>query len=232
MVWAIMVLLVSPFDPHRRIRDWIMRSPWSGLPLWLGGVSLELRGGENWPRGTGFLVLFNHTSWMDILAICAGLPEVPRFGAKIELFRIPFFGAAMRSCGVLPIERNQRTKVLNTYKEAESRAQAGESFALAPEGTRQVGHELGTFKRGPFIFAVGAQMPVLPVVIAGAQEVMAKGAWGINVGRWRRKIILEILPPISTAGKTEEDIPGLQEQTRSAMAAVYARLNRDLGLNP
>jgi len=229
MVLAIVVWTVSFIDPGRSRRDWIMARAWAGFILWLAGVEVEFRGRENWPEGKGYLILFSHTSWMDILAMSNGLPKVPRFGAKIELFRLPFFGAAMRRCGMLPIERNQRAKVLQTYKEAESRARAGESFALAPEGTRQVGHELGRFKRGPFIFAVGAQIPLLPLVIAGAQEVMPKGSWGINSTRWRSKIIMYALAPIETAGFQESDIGMLQSKAYEAMAPVYSSLNRELG---
>ncbi len=190
---------------------------------------MQIRGEENWPKGTGFLILFNHTSWVDILVMASGLPGVPRFGAKIELFKIPFFGRAMRTVGMLPIERNNRTKVLHVYKDAQTRAADGEFFALAPEGTRQADRVLGRFKQGPFLFAVGAQMPIVPIVIAGAREVMPKGSWILNPWSWRRTVLIEILPSCPTAGRTEVDIPAMQQTVRQAMEPVYEKLKAELG---
>lgn len=226
---AIVVLSLSSRKGWKRYTDWGISTLWARPILCLGGIKVDVRGGENWPRGKGFLILFNHTSWVDIIVLAATLPGVPRFGAKIELYKIPFFGRAMRNVGMLPIERNNRTKVLQVYREAEARVANGEFFALAPEGTRQAGRELGRFKQGPFLFAVGAQMPLLPVVIAGAREAMPKTSWLLNPGRWRRRVLVEILPSVSTQGLEEPDIPELLAKVRQNMDLAYTRLKGELG---
>jgi 1-acyl-sn-glycerol-3-phosphate acyltransferase len=202
---------------------------WGRVILKLVGVRLDVRGHENLPQnGRGYLYLFNHTSYMDIIAMISGLPKPPKFGAKIELFKIPFFGSAMRALGHLPIARDQRHEVLKLYKETESRVDRGEVFALAPEGTRQSGGVLGRFKKGPFIFAVGAKMPIIPLVIVGAEQVQPKGSFLMNVGKWKRTIVLQILPPIDAAPFANEKIEVLQEATKVAMAKEYARLQEEL----
>ncbi len=68
----------------------------------------------------------------------------------------------MELCGVLPIDRGNRNKVMKVYENAIARVNRGEAFALAPEGTRQKQVELGRFKRGPFEFAINAQMDIVP----------------------------------------------------------------------
>lgn len=229
IISAIVVLVLSTRKSWKAYTDWAISTLWAKPILFLTGTEVELRGAENWPRGRGFLILFNHTSWVDIIVLAAELPGVPRFGAKIELYSIPFFGRAMRNVGMLPIERNNRTKVLQVYREAEARAANGEFFALAPEGTRQADRTLGRFKQGPFLFAVGAQMPLLPVVIAGAREVMPKASWLLNPWSWRRKVLVEILPAIYTEGFNESHVPALQGQVKQMMEPVYERLKAELG---
>lgn len=210
----------------------LVRWFWGKVILFLVGVKLEVRGKENLPPdGQGYLYLFNHTSYMDIIAMVTGLPVIPKFGAKIELYSIPFFGPALRALGNLPIARDNRDEVLRLYKETEKRAQKGECFALAPEGTRQTGGELGRFKKGPFIFALGAGIPVVPLVIVGAEQVQPKGSFLMNVGnRWSRKIVLQIQKPVNAKNYTDATISQFQTATREQMAVDYDRIQKELGI--
>src|SRR5690606_17085370 len=105
-----------------------------------------------------------------------------RFGAKIELFKIPFFGRAMRAVGTLPIARENRAGVFKIYKEAERQFSRDVIFVLAPEGTRQKEPRIGRFKKGPFIFAINARVPIIPAVLRGAHEVLPKKSLLVNVG--------------------------------------------------
>ena len=229
MLCAITMLLGTQFIADRRFADFVIGTLWARPVLWQANIQVEMRGFANWPSEQGCLVLFNHTSWMDIIVLSACLPRTPRFGAKIELFYIPFFGRAMRRAGMLPIERQRRNKVLQVYKDAEARAK-GECFALAPEGTRQEGLQLGRFKQGPFLFSIGAQIPVVPVVIAGAQEVMPRSTWLINPATWKSRVIGQILPAVSSQGMDESKIADMQESVRAMMVPAYERMNQELGL--
>lgn len=220
---SVVVILTAALIRTRRAIDFACVTMWAGPMLWISGVKLEIRGTENL-KGShkGFLILFSHSSNFDI-PVLFRLPHSFRFAAKIELFKIPFFGKAMAMCGVLPIDRADRGKVLKIYEDAIARVERGECFALAPEGTRQPEPKIGPFKRGPFIFATNARADLLPVVIAGAFEVMPKGSIWINLGRWRRKIIMEILPRVSTDGQDPDHLQPLVDQVRADMERVFNR---------
>lgn len=224
------MIIGAQFISNPKFADFVIGTLWAKPVLWLGNIHVEMRGYANWPSEKGCLVLFNHTSWIDIIVMAACLPRVPRFGAKIELFYIPFFGRAMRKAGMLPIERNRRTKVLQVYKEAESRASFGECFALAPEGTRQSELQLGRFKQGPFLFAIGAQIPIVPFVISGAREVMPRSRWLIGPPVWHSRVIAQILPSVPSSGLDESKLVDLQERVRAVMVPAYERMNQELGL--
>jgi 1-acyl-sn-glycerol-3-phosphate acyltransferase len=138
----------------------------------------------------------------------------------------------MKRVGMLPIARHQREKVLKIYQEAEGRVAKGECFALAPEGTRQSKRELGRFKTGPFIFAVNAQVPIVPLVLAGALDIQPKGHFLFNTRAWKSRVIMDVGEPIPTKGLGMDQLPQLQEEVRGRMEATYKRLNQELGLGP
>lgn len=193
---------------------------WGRWSCFFFGIKVECRGLENIPK-EGCLFLFNHASLYDIPIMYGWLKKDFRFGAKAELFKVPFFGGALRATGMLPIHRAKRGEVLKLYQESVERIDRGESFALAPEGTRQLQAAIGEFKRGPFIFAVQAQAPLVPVVLSGTLEIIDKDGWLINRGRWNRKVCLEVLPPVSTKGCDQEQITQLQEVVREAMIKAH-----------
>lgn len=194
---------------------------WARPILFFYNVQVTVRGEENKPAG-GCLYLFNHSSHFDILVLASTLTQPVRFGAKIELFKIPLFGRAMLALGALPIERSERNKVLQLYEESIHRVHAGESFMLAAEGTRQPQPGVGAkFKGGPFIFAINGQFPIVPVVIRGAAECLPKGDLLACITHFRHEVTIQILPPISTLGVKEDGRSQLQEQAQKIMTTAY-----------
>ena len=175
----------------------------------------------------GGIYLFNHQSHLDILAMTAHLPPTFRFGAKIELFKIPFFGPAMRSFGVLPIPRNNRAEAFKVYEQACERLRAGALFALAPEGTRQLQPEIGPFKKGPFIFAIQCQAPLIPVILKGLHEALPKNEILPNTRRWVHTVDLKVLEPVSTEEESLESLEPLVGKTRELFIAEYGALGEN-----
>jgi 1-acyl-sn-glycerol-3-phosphate acyltransferase len=201
---------------HNKKTDDFFLSLWGRLNCAMFGIKVIIKGRENIPDD-GCLFLFNHSSFFDVFAICTALPEV-RFGAKAELFKIPVFSHTMRMMGTLPIARKSRDEVYKVYEEAKVRFDNHEKFALSPEGGRFFGPHLYPFKAGPFIFAMSAAVPVVPVVILGAFECLPKGHILANKDRKNRVIEVHILKPIPTVG--------YEVNTRQKLQAlVYAQMD-------
>lgn len=216
--WCALAVIVALLPHPHSWETWIMGT-WGRVALKIWGVKLQVKGLENIPKNS-CLFIFNHTSFFDIFAMEAAYRYF-RFGAKIELFQIPLFGAAMRRFGILPIARAKRERVFKVYEEAQSRAQQGEKFALAPEGKRNDEEVLLPFKSGPFIFAINARIPMVPVVIKGAHAVMTKKQILPNWDRWSRVITVEYLPAISTDGFTMENRTELQNKAFEIMKPYF-----------
>jgi len=138
-----------------------------------------------------------------------------KFVAKAELFRIPFFGMAMRRAGMVPIERANRRSAFASYESAVTRIRQGASVGVYPEGSRGHAYALRPFKKGPFVFAIRAQVPVVPVYIHGVLEVQRKGQLAVRPGT----LHVHYLPPIEPTGLGYEDREALATRAYEAMAA-------------
>ncbi len=203
----------------KKVDDSIIQC-WGKVCCLMSGVWVEVKGLENIPV-EGCLFLFNHSSFFDVFAI-AGYVRGVRFGAKSELFSIPIFGHAMKALGTLPIVRQRKEEVFKIYEEAKTRFQNNEKFALAPEGGRFYGPKLSNFKAGPFMFAMSAEAPLVPLVILGAHEVLPKGHIFFNTQHWIQKIEIQILPSISTKGYTLHSRHELQKKVYDVMNPIWA----------
>lgn len=210
----------------RQFDDFIMLL-WGKTCCWMSGVKVEVEGNENIPSA-GCLFLFNHSSFFDIFAMSGYIKGV-RYGAKAELFKIPVFAQVMKVMGTLPIYRGDREKVIRIYHRAQKRFEHGEKFALSPEGGRFYDKEkLSPFKAGPFIFAMSAGVPVVPVLILGAYEALPKGSFLFNTFLFQHKIIIKILKPIPTADYTEEQRKDLQKIVYEQMNEIWVEYNKNL----
>lgn len=224
-----MAIFVLSIYPRQSWRDFIYRT-WGKGCVGLFGVEVELRGAPHFPApgSPGAICLFNHTSNFDIPVVNSVLRGSVRWGAKIELFKIPIFGSILRAMGVLPIARNHREEVLKVYSETIPRVKGGECFLLAPEGTRKDGSQIFPFKSGPFIFAIEAQCPLLPVVIYGAWKVQSRGQLFPTWGQWRNRVIVQVLPPISTLGLSLADRMSIQDRAFQQMTEAFDHLKDEV----
>jgi len=206
---------------RRKFDNWIITT-WGSVACGFFNVDVQVIGLEKLIPKQGAILIFNHSSFIDILAMHGFINNI-RFGAKIELFKIPIFAQAMKRFGTLPIARNNREEVFKVYEEARIRFARGEKFALSPEGGRFYGEQLSRFKSGPFVFAINSQVPLIPVVINGAYECWPKDSVLPNATRISRKITIHILDPVSTIGITVSDRSSLQDLCYEKMNAVYQK---------
>lgn len=197
---------------------------WSRLLLRAAGTPVEVRGLEHVPPPPVVFVA-NHASLFDILALVATLPGTVRFVAKKELLRVPLFGPAMKAAGHIAIDRQNRQAAFEAYEVAAQIITGGVSAVVFPEGTRSRTGQLQDFKKGPFVLAIAAQVPIVPMWIANTFDIMPKGSRKLH----RHPIPLCYGPPIATAGLGYDDRMALLERTRAAMLALKSRVDAELG---
>ena len=218
--YSIVVIILLAIHFPRPCIEWIIIS-WARVILFLSGIQIQIRGEENRPKNKGFIYLFTHSNYLDIPVLVSSSKKFFSFGAKSSLFKIPFFGYAMTLLKILPITRENRQKAIQVYSQAEKRLTNGEVFALSPEGGRRKGHEIGEFKSGPFIFAINAKVPVVPIVLCGVDRCLKRGSIFINTESFTRKVGVHILPATETADLTIEDTAFLKEKVRRKMIGEF-----------
>jgi 1-acyl-sn-glycerol-3-phosphate acyltransferase len=201
-----------------RIRDakWIYEDIprlWCKAVLRAAGVSMRIHGAENVPRNEARIYAANHVSWFDVFALAAYLPRY-RFIAKKELFRIPIFGQAIRASAGIEIDRQNRKAAFQAYEAAARDVKEGLSVVVYPEGTRGHSYELRPFKKGPFVLAIAAHVPIVPTIIHGTIEIQPKGSARIRPG----VIDIYFLDPIPTKGLTYDDRDTLMQTVWHRMA--------------
>jgi len=189
---------------------------WGRAALLLAGVRLEVEGLEHLPRQGPVILMANHQSSFDIFALQWALPIQFRFLAKTELFRIPVVGMAMRRIGHIPVDRGDSRKAMHSLREAGRRIASGTSAVIFPEGTRSSDGFLLPFKKGGFLLALQARVPLVPVAIDGSYRIMPKGTRCICGGRIR----MRLFAPIETVGMDRRRSEELMEQVRSRIASA------------
>jgi len=177
----------------------------SELALAAAGVSLEVEGQEHlWsPRPAVFV--FNHQSQLDVVILAALLRRDFTGVAKRELAADPVFAAMGWLADVAYVDRTDGHAAREALAPALESLAAGTSLVIAPEGTRTPTPRLLPFKKGAFHLALQAKVPMVPVVIRNAGEVMPAGSPFLTPGT----VQVRVLAPVATDDWTAA---GLDEQ--------------------
>ena len=205
---------------HKRgsIHDFFARL-WASSLCKAAGVKIRLHNADILKSPDAHVYVGNHVSWFDVFAMASVVPSFT-FIAKAELERIFFFGRAARAGGIVFIERTNRKAAFDAYKAAGTQIEGGRSVVIFPEGTRGYDYSLRPFKKGPFVFAISAGVPIVPVIIHGAREVHPKGRIWIRGGF----VDIHFLEPIDTTGYGYEERAALMEKTWTRMADAFREL--------
>jgi 1-acyl-sn-glycerol-3-phosphate acyltransferase len=203
------------WDKDRRVFHGINRL-WGRTLCRTLPMSIEFRG-PGTIGGGPFIIAPNHQSVVDLLVLYR-LEFEYRTIIKRSWFRTPF-GFAIWSAGYVPTARSgdpqQATRTLETCQHWLRR---GVSLLIFPEGRRSDSARISRFKRGAFELAVATGVPVLPVVIAGGHELIARRAWRF---RSVAPIIVEVLAPIEAG----DDARALRDRCRELITDRYATLH-------
>ena len=205
---ALFLTLFSQDKTHTFIRLW------GRSCLFFAGLKIQVQGAENIPYDRPAIYVSNHQSNFDIPIIYTGLPIQFRWIAKQELFRVPFFGLAMKRSGIVAIDRSNRRTTMHSIIVAAQRIKEGTSVVIFPEGTRTPDGRLQEFKKGALLIAAKAQVPVVPIAIHGSYQVQPKDRWRVNNG----PLQIEVLPPISTEGLKSNDIDALTSKVHDLIS--------------
>jgi 1-acyl-sn-glycerol-3-phosphate acyltransferase len=167
---------------------------WARGLLRTWGVDVQATGLDHLPERGPYILMANHQRHADVPLLFASLPIIPGFLAKKELARIPFLAMALRSGDHVLIDRSDHSSAMRALKDAAREISGGKIIAVFPEGTRGDSDNLGEFKKGGFLIAKKARVPVIPVGIAGSRFVLSRRELFPRSGPVSVKVGLPIMP--------------------------------------
>jgi 1-acyl-sn-glycerol-3-phosphate acyltransferase len=198
-VWLVFALFAPPtwlltaLAP-RPAAAWRVNRLAARIILRLAGVALTVRGLEHLPRAPCVLVA-NHASYLDGMALLAALPAHFSFVAKREFLDRPVARIYLRGLGAQFVERFDARQSVEDARRLADAVKAGASSGFFPEGTFRRMAGLGPFRLGAFAAAVAAQVVVLPVAIRGTRALLREGQWLPRRGPVAVTIGSPVFPP-------------------------------------
>ncbi len=187
------------------------------------GIRHEIKGREILDPNRPCVFISNHQDNMDIFPGAFTVPKETVTIGKRSIIFIPFFGLFYWLAGNILIDRKNKKKAFGTMDTAaEAIRERKISVWIMPEGTRSRGRGVLPFKKGPFLTAIKAQVPIVPIAISSYTKT-------VNLKKWKAGLILiEVLPPIQTAGLTADDATRIKDEAFHLMRDTVARLDAEV----
>ncbi len=131
-------------------------------------------GRKNVPRKGGVILASNHSSYWDILILCASMWRTLHYLAKSELFKTRLTNFFFTSVGQIKVERGKGDK--RALVNAVEALKKGKTIVFFPEGTTVGGRELGRGHTGVARVALRARVPIVPVAILNTWRIFPRGS--------------------------------------------------------
>lgn len=195
---------------ERRAVDFISSSGFDAA-LAIAGIDVETVGEHNLWTHRPAVFLINHQSKLDFYVMFTLLRRDFTGIAKKEAENTPGFKTFMKMAEMAFIDRGNTTKAIEALQPAVDRLKRGLSVCIAPEGTRSYSPQLGRFKKGAFHIAMQAGVPIVPVVIRNAGELMTRSELAMRQG----KVQVAVLPAIDVSKWKVEELDKRIEEVRT-----------------
>lgn len=182
---------------------------WSKLTCMLALCPAKIVKKEPLDPNQSYVFVPNHQSAFDIFLIYGYLGHNVKWVQKQSLRRIPFVGKASEIAGHVFVDQSSLRSMKETIQKAKEELAEGDSIAMFPEGARTMTGKMGDFKRGAFLIAHQMQLPIVPITINGAFDVLKIHSRLIKP----HKMELIIHKPIPTKGVAEDEIHELMDKS-------------------
>jgi 1-acyl-sn-glycerol-3-phosphate acyltransferase len=186
------------------------------------GTRITYRGLQNIPSIGGAVVAINHTSYIDFLpAALAAMYRKRRlrFMIKAEMQKVRPVDFLIRHSKTIPVDRGAGA---DAYTVAVERLRAGELVGVYPEATISRSFELKGFKTGAARMALEAEVPIIPLIVWGAQRIWTKDH-PKRIGRNKIPITVAVDRPYTPSGT----IDAVMAELREEMTALLYRVQED-----
>ena len=203
---SVLIVFICFYTTRSQDKIWRIRRAWARLQGSFWGLKFELEGKLD---AQASLIVMNHQSMLDIIALEALYPKNLCWIAKKELGELPVFKIAMHKPKLLCIDRQNPRDLVRVPKLAKERLNEGRVLAIFPEGTRSKSQKMLKFQSGARVLAEKLSLKVQPILIVDSAKIMDSKAFSF----YRGKLRLIATPCVDTSEA------GWLEKTRKTMQA-------------
>lgn len=190
---------------------------WAYTMLAVSFVRTEIKNKDKIRKGTSYIIISNHQSLYDIIALVTTLGIQFRWIIKKEILHVPVFGYGLYASRNIFIDRSNTASAIESINKGFDRVPEGVSVMVFAEGTRSPDGRIHEFKKGGFVAAVQRQIPILPVTVNGSRRIMSKNNLVLKPG----KIQVVVGDPIDVTGYTVDTVQDLIDKTRRVVIANF-----------
>lgn len=190
---------------------------WAYTMLAVSFVRTEIKNKDKIRKGTSYIIISNHQSLYDIIALVTTLGIQFRWIIKKEILHVPVFGYGLYASRNIFIDRSNTASAIESINKGFDRVPEGVSVMVFAEGTRSPDGRIHEFKKGGFVAAVQRQIPILPVTVNGSRRIMSKNNLVLKPG----KIQVVVGDPIDVTGYTVDTVQDLIDKTRQVVIANF-----------
>lgn len=183
---------------------------WARVNALAAPSRVRVSGRQHIVPGQSYVVVANHQSHFDILAIYGWLGIDIRWVMKMELRKVPVLGLACEKLGHIYIDRSSSRRAQASIEQAKSQLHSGTSIFFFPEGTRSLDGRLLPFKKGAFKLAKELNLPILPITIVGTHDILPAKTLNLLPG----SVELVVHPPVVQTPDSSEESLLLQARER------------------
>jgi 1-acyl-sn-glycerol-3-phosphate acyltransferase len=193
-----------------------MYQQWAKSVFLIMGKKFRVIGKENIKKGEKYILVANHASLFDIVAITSFYPEVSWFGHE-RLLKVPLFGKILKMTDYVPFK--ERT-IRNTKQMLEELVQKSkkQTIAIFPEGTRTLDGKINDFYKGFIYLFRTADIGILPVTLNGFYKLKPKNRSYIN---FDSKLEVVIHKPIKREELIEKSDLEIIETVKAVIKSAY-----------
>jgi 1-acyl-sn-glycerol-3-phosphate acyltransferase len=213
LILGIPAVLTALFDRTGRV-PYRIGQAWARMILRTNGVRVRVEGLDNINSRESYVFISNHQSNLDGLVVGTSLPSPLRFVIKKSLLKLPIMGQAFKLGRMIPIDRGDSKKAIETINQYARELKNGISVLFFGEGHRSRDGALQPFKKGGIMFSITSKLPVVPITIVNSFNLLPSGALHIRKGTIR----IIIGKAISTIGCGGEKAEMLTEMVRAVIS--------------
>jgi 1-acyl-sn-glycerol-3-phosphate acyltransferase len=175
----VLLILIQAYLRWRKGIRYLMRL-WARSVFPLMGKKIHIEGKQHIKKGERYILLANHASMFDIIAIMAFYPDVSWFGHE-RLLRIPLLKQMLLMTDYIPMKINTIKNTRSMLENLEEKARY-HTVAIFPEGTRTLDGKLNSFYRGFIHLLRATELDILPVTLNGFYKLKPKNRFSIHFG--------------------------------------------------